>query len=382
MKVKQRRDDFSVTEITSFPLKPGKFSVYKLEKSGIGTSEALAEISREWDIPRKAFSYGGRKDRHAITIQTVTVQDGPKRGLQSEKFALRYVGTAQRAFGPKDIVGNRFEVVVRNLVPDIAQKMQNIVSTSFAIPNYFDHQRFGSVGYSGEFAAKHWCLKEYERAVFLALADPNPADSPAEREQKAILEQNWGDWEQCKALLDRSNRRSVVTYLVDHPSGFKKAAALIDRDLRSLLVSAFQSRLWNEMASRVIEAKSETVPIEIADVPLVLPKTQLLNDELQRAIPLPSSRPTRWPADAKRHLEKVCDQHEIKVHQLRFSHPRDVFFSRAERPLYLVPQEPTATVNEDDLASGKSKLELAFQLKPGQYATMLVRGLETLAQLG
>ena len=39
------------------------------------------------------------------------------------------------------------------------------------IIGYFDDQRFGSVGESGEFIGRAWCLGNYERALWLRPGD-------------------------------------------------------------------------------------------------------------------------------------------------------------------------------------------------------------------
>lgn len=406
MKVKQRREDFRVEEVNSFQLGDGPFAVYRLEKSGIGTVEAMRIVEQAWALPRSAIRYGGRKDRHAITLQTVTIKGGPRQHLEEQKFSIRYVGQSKREFTAKDIEANRFTITLRGLTGDAAEKISELAMTGVPMPNYFDQQRFGSVGYRGLFAAQAWCLKDYEQAVFLSLAESTPSDSPAEREEKSILRDHWGDWLGAKARLARSNRRSVVTYLVDHPEGFKKAAALIDRDQRSMLVSAFQSKLWNLTASAWIERHVPSVrTIDIAGDTLYLPAAASLETRklANQAIPLPSARPTRWNPEVKAILSDVCQQFDLKVHQLRFAHPRDVFFSRAERDLLLQPTQVAAQVGIDELdgnaisddtvadkvvpdgsmspvSKQRRKVDLTFTLKPGQYATMWIRGLEVLAE--
>lgn len=80
MKVKRLREDFVVREVTQFPLSGGHFSTYVLEKNGLGTPEAIQEIIKVWNLPRNQISYGGLKDRHAITSQTITIFRGPDTG--------------------------------------------------------------------------------------------------------------------------------------------------------------------------------------------------------------------------------------------------------------------------------------------------------------
>ncbi len=393
MQIKRQREDFVVRELSQFPVTPadngrgGVHAVYRLTKSGLGTPEAVSEILSTWNLRRRQLSYGGLKDRHAVTEQTITIFHGPTTDLERTGFTLTYVGQAAREFTAKDIEANQFEITLRELQPAVAQQMQQLLqSATLAVPNYFDEQRFGSVGVSGRFIALPWCLGDYEQALFLAIAEVNRHDRSDDTLQKEILREHWGDWQACKDRLDRSHRRSIVTYLVDHPSGFKKAAALIRQDLRSLYVSAFQSKLWNEIVSRTL---AQRVPageqLQLASIAgsWVFPKRlePELFDELQRtAVPLPSGRQTQWPPSLLEHLESVLSEMGIERHQLRFSHPRDVFFSRGLRDMLLVPQMDSSELGDDEYGRpGTNKLRLVFRLQAGQYATMLIKGLELLA---
>ncbi len=391
MKVKRQREDFIVREISNFPfVQPvvgaavGRHAVYRLEKSGLGTPEVASEILSIWNLPRRDLHYGGLKDRHAVTTQLLTIFEGPQTGIERPGFTLSYLGQSPREFTAKDILANEFDITLRDLEPAHAQRLHDLLKTiGLAIPNYFDDQRFGSVGESGRFVAHPWCLADYEQALYLAIAEANRHDRPDDREQKEILRTHWGDWQVCKDRLERSHRRSIVTYLVDHPTGFKKAVALIRQDLRGLYVAAFQAKIWNEIVSRRLAkllTPENQLFLDSIGGRWVFPK-HLAIDDIDRLrgqrIPLPSGRQTNWDADTLKTLKEVLAEFGIERHKLRFSHPRDVFFSRGERDLLLVPQSVHTEIGADEYGEpGSSKLRVGFRLQPCQYATMLVKGLE------
>ena len=425
MKVKSLREDFVVDEISSLPFESSQslqssapsvstqrshlpFAVYRLRKSGIGTVEATNEVLQAWGLPRRALGYAGRKDRHAVTSQTVTLYGGRKDDYVSQKFSMEYLGQSKKQITAQDISGNQFRLALRGLDPEQLKTTQQRLGQAHCIPNYFDEQRFGSVSVGGEFPAVPWCLGDYQRAAYLLLAEDNPRDSTAERQQREIVRDHWGDWQACKDRLDRSNRRSVITYLVDHPGGFKKALALLNRDLRSMLVSALQSKLWNEVVSRWIgdlaskssgNSASACFNLSTLGGLLRFPHSKAIQEQLNGLkIPLPSSRPTKWPKGtepARKFLREICDEMELPVHKLRFSHPRDVFFSRAQRSVLLQVDKLKTKVVGDELADEsnegqerheghgrpdgivrRQKLVLEFTLPPGQYATMLLKSLQ------
>ena len=82
MKLKQRPEDFRVEELTDAVAgETGEFAFYRLDKTGWTTPDALAAIRRRWQIDFRRLSYGGLKDRHAVTSQFLTIFRGPERNL-------------------------------------------------------------------------------------------------------------------------------------------------------------------------------------------------------------------------------------------------------------------------------------------------------------
>ena len=162
------------------------------------------------------------------------------------------------------------------------------------LPNYFDDQRFGSVGFDGGFIAQAWLVGDHEQALRLAIAEPNPSDRPDARAEKAILRESWGDWPEAKARLARSHARSLVTYLVDHPTDFRGAFARLRRELRSLYFSAFQSHLWNLLLGPPDRADHPPRPADDRRLQGRHPA------DPPRARPRPGRRPRRGPAPAAR----------------------------------------------------------------------------------
>ncbi len=382
MKLKSQPDDFQVVELTDVVPSSGPHALYELTKVSLGTPEAIAAILRNWNIPRNRISYGGMKDRHANTTQKITIYKGPPNDLRDRSFTLKYLGQVGRAYGAKDIAGNQFQIRLRGIAPEGQSQWTSRAELieRFGVLNYFDDQRFGSIGQSGRFIAEPWCKAEYEQALFLALAEPNGHDRPRERQQKSILRDHWGKWSECKKLLDRSHRRSIVTYLVDHPTGFKKAIALLRSDLRSIYVAAFQSGLWNRWLSRIIQDRCQP---DIAFVPspagnLAIPALNGLDPSQldwlkQLKLPLPSARQHDWPDELVGSLDAILDEYGLTRNEIRLKYPRDTFFSKGSRNCLLQPEAFSFNWEDDDLQEGRKALLLTFKLQRGAYATMIVK---------
>jgi tRNA pseudouridine13 synthase len=382
VKLKRLPEDFQVEELTQVGTSDGgDFALYRLAKRGLGTPEAVEAVVRRWQLARGQISYGGLKDRHAVTQQYLTIRRGPRRNLKQTNLELDYLGQTTRPFTPADITGNRFHVVLRSLSDRDARAAQQALEQvrQDGLPNYFDDQRFGSVGSSGEFVARAWIAGDYERALWLALADPNPLDRPREREQKRLLREHWGDWPTCAAKLDRSPHGSAVLVLADRPGDYRTALARVPAELRSIYLAAFQSYLWNRLLAELILVTCR--PEQLVPVPLKLGPAPFFAalDEQQRAaletasLPLPSSRVRLDPGPIKQLVDRTLSEMGLELRAIRVKYPRDSFFSKGWRPATFSVAGLSYETAPDELYRGRRKLMLCFDSPRGTYATILVK---------
>lgn len=383
MKLKRVPEDFRVEEL---PLvhggERGRHVLYRLTKRGLGTLEAVEIVCRRWNLAGRRVSYGGLKDRHALTTQYLTIVDGPERGLHEPSLDLEPVGRLEHPYGPAHFRGNRFGVVLRDMNDEAVARAVGALERLpvDGLPNYFDDQRFGSVGLSGGFVARAWLAGQHEEAFRLAIAEPNPSDRPATRREKAVLAETWGRWEEAKSQLDRSHARSLVTYLVDHPTDFRGAFSRIRRELRTLYFSAFQSHLWNLVLARVLTRSTRPeqrveLDFKIATLPV---HRDLSPEQAERLrvcrIPLPASRTPLPPSGIEREAAlEVVEETGLAWEDLRVKHLKDVFFSKGTRPALFFAENLEHEALGDDLHRGRLKLKLGFDLPKGAYATLVVK---------
>lgn len=381
MKLKRIPEDFRVEELTEIVPADGPYALYRLDKRWIGTPEAVAAIRECWRLDPPRVSWGGLKDFHAVTQQYLTILRGPRRDLQQERFELRYLGQVSRPFQAADVAGNRFQIVLRDLDAASGERCAAALAELAAagVPNYFDDQRFGSVGHSGQFIAEAWCRGDYPRALWLALADANDHDTPARSEEKAFLREHWGDWPACLQQLGQTDCGSVLHVLARRPTDFRTAIARVPVDLRSLYVAAFQSHLWNRLLDRYL--RSAFAADQLGELPLRLgtvafprrvaagPAAALRECQL----PLPSARLKPDPGPIRDLLDQTLAEAQLELRQIRIKYPRDTFFSKGYRAATFLPQELAQELEPDDLYAGRQKLTLSFRLGRGCYATLLVK---------
>jgi tRNA pseudouridine13 synthase len=388
MILKQSPEDFQVEELSDIQPSEGPFALYRLEKSGWTTPDALQAIRRRWQLDQRRLSYGGLKDRHAQTVQHFTVFHGPERRMTHQGFTVTYLGRVAEPFLSDHIRANRFTIILRDVTRDeraaCAQAFEEV--RAWGVPNYFDDQRFGSVTDAGPFLAKSIILGRYEEALKLALTAFYPHDRRPQKQEKSVLRQHWGEWASCKELLPRGHARSLVDYLVHHPDDFRGALARLRPELRGLYLSAYQSHLWNRMLAAWLRAAFPTERLVSAQLKLgEVPMHRALEDaELERlrglSLPLPSHRVELAENDERQpFLEGVLQEEELTLEQFKLKGLREMFFSRGERPALCCPRNMTSTADADDSHPGKQKLRLTFDLPRGSYATLVIKRLTAIS---
>ncbi|MCE9565118.1 MAG: tRNA pseudouridine(13) synthase TruD [Planctomycetes bacterium] len=383
MKLKQQPEDFRVEELTAATGgDSGEFAFYRLDKTGWTTPDALSAIRRRWQIDFRRMGYGGLKDRHAVTSQFLTIFRGPKRNLSHERITLTHLGQRTEPYSAHDITANRFTVTLRAM-SDIAVSVAATALTEVercGVPNYFDDQRFGSVDDATAFVAKEMVLGRFEEALKLALMAPYEFDRREAKREKATLKAHWGDWPVLKAKLPRGHARSLVDYLVSHPTDFKGAVARLKPELQGLYLSAYQSYLWNRMLAawltHTLGAENlASVELKLGKVPVPVRVPEEKRAEWESlALPLPSSRLKPGPDDAWAGIvEEVMKAEGLPLAELRIRGMEKPFFSKGDR-LGCVRSTNIGHTNEpDDVNPGKRKLTLKFDLPRGCYATMIVK---------
>jgi tRNA pseudouridine13 synthase len=384
MKLKQRPEDFRVEELTdASAAESGDFAFYRLDKTGWTTPDALAAVRRRWQIDHRRLSYGGLKDRHAVTSQHFTIFRGPKRNLSHERVTITYLGQRSEPFTATDIRANRFTIMLRAMSDDAVSHAETALREVevAGLPNYFDDQRFGSVGEQGEFVAKEMVFGRFERALWLALAAPYEHDRAEAKREKAILRELWSKWPECQAKLPKGHARSLVSYLAPHPMDFKGAVARLRPELQGLYLSAYQSYLWNKMLALWLTHKLG--PANVVDVELKLgrvPAPVRVPDEHRNAweslaLPLPSARVRTEAVGAPWFpiVEEVLKAEGLTLAELKVKGMQKPFFSKGDRQGCVRPENLRSAREQDELNKGRLKLTLHFDLPRGSYATMLVK---------
>jgi tRNA pseudouridine13 synthase len=364
LKVKQLPEDFRVEEVSRLePGEEGAFSLYRLEKVGIGTPEAVRLLARAWRLQGKDVAFAGLKDRHGVTGQTISVRRGPRRNLAGRGFKLNYLGRSPRPAARGTIAANRFRIVLRDLDAAGAERLARRARAAEAdgFPNYYDDQRFGSLrGTGGAFVARALLDGDHEEALRLAVACPAREDRSRTRRRRQVLREKWGAWAELTERLAPSIERRICGALAAGAS-FADAYGLLDRALRAIHLGAFQAHLFNAALRRAVGADGPRHPGPAGPYLFYRGDPGALRAE---RIPLAAvGAPPHPLLDA-----------ELERESLTRDRLADLAFRRGLRaavaaPAGLTVGEPAA----DTLNRGRLRLALSFTLPPGSYATMLVK---------
>src|SRR4029453_14086688 len=104
----------------------------------------------------------------------LTIFDGPESPLRQANLELEPMGRLTPPYGPAHFQGNRFGVVLPDLIRGALDRAVTAIGElpRDGLPNYFDDQRFGSVGFGGGFIAQAWLFGGPERALPRAAPAP------------------------------------------------------------------------------------------------------------------------------------------------------------------------------------------------------------------
>lgn len=400
MKIKQTPDDFQVEELTPLinHLQPSAspaypYAFYRLSKQGWTTPDALQAIRRRWCIDHRRMHYGGLKDRHAATIQYFTILNGPQRHLSHQRIEVEYLGQLAHAYRSTDIAANRFCITLRGLTERVLPLLERALDEvgRCGVPNYFDDQRFGSVAKDADqpqFVARAMIRGEFEEGLKLALTAPYEFDRAEDKTIKQLLRQHWGDWSDLKARLPRSHARSLVDYLVSHPTDFRGALVRTRPELRGLYLSAYQSYLWNRILARWLT--THLAPEQLGELVLRigrLPTPRVVPDELlprlhALELPLPSARMRLADDDPHADLIRaVVAEEGFTVESMRVRGMDKPYFSRGLRRAMIVPTNLSCRTGEDMLNRNRRTFTMKFDLPRGAYATLVIKRISASASV-
>ncbi|MHC5037768.1 MAG: tRNA pseudouridine(13) synthase TruD [Planctomycetota bacterium] len=382
MKIKRKPEDYLVEEVLELPVgETGRHAVYLLEKRSLNTLDALAALTRRVNLPKDAAGFAGLKDRHSLSRQYVSLPGGPAGHLQGRGFSARFLGHADRPVSTALLRGNRFQIVVRDLTRAQAKHFaeETRLASRTGWPNYFDEQRFGSARHGKGFIAERMAKGDFESALRLFMATPARKDSAHRKGICRKAASLWDRWDSLAKALPPGTERRIASHLAKTPKDFPGALDLIDRQLMSLFLHAWQSLLWNRIVSRVLENDPAIQgrfhrPYKFGRFLFFKGIEEMERERLHSLrIPLPGPSVTFTSDRVQAAFEEVLSEFELSREHFRLKGVR-AFFKGGDRNLLVFPSElHVGNPQPDELDPGRRKLRFSMGLPPGSYATILIK---------
>jgi tRNA pseudouridine13 synthase len=324
-RIKQTSEDFLVKEISSVKLvhgQNGEYAVFRMRKREYTTERAAQVIAEALHIDRKRVGYAGAKDSKAVTEQLISLRNVERKKIESislKDISLEFAGFTNEPISLGDLEGNSFEIVVRNIAKD-AEKPKKISR----IVNYFGEQRFSK---NNAEIGKAIIKKDFKHAVDMMI------DSIG-REEKKVIEH-----------LEK-NRNDFVGALKEMP--WKTL---------NMYIHAFQSKMWNEAARRLL-AKEDSPALhgDAIKIPLVGFSTEVDNPAIKSIV------------------DDIMKEEQITNQDFVIRAIPDLSSAGNERALFTeVKDMRIGELEDDELSPGRKKIKISFSLGKGSYATEVIK---------
>jgi tRNA pseudouridine13 synthase len=384
--LKTRDQDFFVEELPLYQASGvGNHSYAFIEKTGLGTREALNRIAYALGIPRRVIGLAGLKDTHAVTRQWVSIESVPPERIEALRLPdIRILKVTRHSnkLKPGHLAGNRFVVRLRKLAAPIeqaAQMAERVMSvlTHKGVPNYFGPQRFGNRS-DNHLLGKALIDRDADRVIDLFMGQPDERlDSAVMLNARALYVE--GKYQEALDAWPRQipERRRILKTLVINRGNKRRAFHAMDKHLKGFFISAFQSYLFNKVvAARMPDIDKLLLGdmaykhdngacFRVEDPGIEQPRCDRF--EISPTGPLLGMRMTRLTGPAGQIEDPILEQEGLT--EEHFRQMKRLGAPGGRRPLRFAPRNASVKAGEDDFGP---HLELRFELDPGCYATTLV----------
>jgi tRNA pseudouridine13 synthase len=271
-KIKERPGDFVVEELPLYtPVGEGQHTFFEIRKTGLSTFYAVRTLAAALGVHPNRLGYAGLKDAQAITRQVLSVEGvAPERVLALELPGIEVLWAERHRNRLRigHLRGNRFTIRVRGVDGHALDACQAILDVLVrrGVPNRYGPQRFGQRGDSALLGKAVVC-RDAEGFISRFLGGPHPNETEGVQRARAAFDA--GDWRTAGEFFPRSmadERRALQILLERAPGdgramgtpsggGAVRAYRSVPKRLRTFLLSAYQSALFNQ----ILDARLETL---------------------------------------------------------------------------------------------------------------------------
>ncbi|MFW9988223.1 MAG: tRNA pseudouridine(13) synthase TruD, partial [Candidatus Odinarchaeota archaeon] len=370
-----------------------KYTTFNLVKINKDTFEALRNINKVLNVPYNLISYSGLKDKYSISVQKISIKGDFVEKLKKIKIQdifIRNIIPTKKPIKVGSHWGNHFTIILRNIEnnKNLKSELENYVNylTSFGFPNYFGLQRFGNYRPNSHIVGRFLLEGNFKNTFEEFVTKTYSTESIESRKARKHLEETGNLEKALKEFPDSLNyEKKMIKYLLENPKDYEGSVNTLSTDLKKLLISSFQSYLFNRMLSKRVEEQFSLFNPIKGDVISILDDfngniTQVkyiygndydkyLNKALslnRAAIILPiigkNTNLDDFPL-MKSLYEKVLNQENIDIKIFNNAIVHELEFKGSIRPITIKPTDlKLLDLDDDDLYPGKKKAKFEFSL--------------------
>jgi tRNA pseudouridine13 synthase len=413
--IRKKIDDFVVEEIltdgsiasvnpSACASRLGRYLVCILVKRNWDTILAVKTVAQQLKISSERISFAGIKDTKALTAQHISFY-----GVRPEEisrvrvkdvnvFPVRY---ADEKVSTKLLFGNQFTVTVRSIslgkneTEKLVRAMCEEISVLGGVPNFFGHQRFGTVRPITHLVGRAVVMGDLEEATMIFLSRSGEYEHPMVKAARERLAET-GDFKEALSCFPRCFRyeRLMLRHLVVYPRDFLGAFRRLPLKLRELFVQAYQSYLFNQFLSERISQGLALNEVYVGDYVVGLDEHGLpakegevaveralaeFNDAVRKGKACVAVPFVGFKQSFSDGLQGEIERTVLEREKINSSNFKSRIIPEISAPgglrAVLTPVMGFAVeeCGADSLASSCVALRLRFVLRRGSYATILLR---------
>ncbi|TXT59300.1 MAG: putative tRNA pseudouridine synthase D [Promethearchaeota archaeon] len=385
-----------------------KYTTFNLVKIEKDTFEAINQLCSTLHIPSHFITYSGLKDKHAVTVQKVSIRGNFVEKLQEieiDNLYIRSINPTRKPVRLGSNRGNHFIITIRNIedVPNLENTLQKSIDTlkKKGFPNYFGLQRFGKYRPNSHLVGKLILKKEYEQTFNEFILRKYSSESPRLQQIRDKVRHLIYDEQNFSEVLNifpksLSYEWDMLDYFNQHPMDFKGAVFQLPKKLITLLINAFQSYLFNRMISlRVSENYPLAKPVKGDNICILddlngQPTNvnyiygSLYDEYLEEALEMGRAAIVApivgYDTDLNNYplmqkfFTQILEEESIDPSIFQSEWLKEFEFKGSFRPIVIRPVGlDMLELEDDEVNQGKKKVKIEFSLLKGSYATMLLR---------
>lgn len=356
----------------------GRYLICTLVKRNIDTFLALRAVAKRLGISQERIQIAGIKDARALTAQHISIgRMLPEQltGFEPNSIWLYPLAFSNEKVSASLIYGNKFHITIKAIrhtlskTADLVTNTYNELLKLAGCPNFFGHQRFGTVRPITHVVGKHILRGQWEEAAMTFLAKPSPYEHPESRQARELL---WNNQDYSDALrkypLKLVYERQMLKHLARQPRDFKGAFNRLPKKLLQLFIQAYQSYLFNRFLSQRIK---NGLPLKKARQG----EYQLrVNGDYWLALPLIGFRQPQSLGEQGEIESQIVQSEDVTTNDFKIPDKREMSSFGGLRAALT----PVLDFTTEGPGIGKTNLDrrgvvLVFTLLKGSYATVILR---------